>query len=272
MYQLGAINVNTNEYVFPYKAEQHIQYKCIGCQQKVFLKKGNIRKAYFSHYSQINNCSYYKNPDDSILHNEAKYKLVSWLKENKNMTIMWECCQIVYPLSIYTLGHMCGATERKMKQKIQYDENDKAVFEYRDDTTNCIADVAIINNDKLKYVFNITNTQSTIPEPWFAINATEIFKIENENKENILLTCIRNSKNRYCGKCRILDDGWIYNVPMLCDKNGWETNFSVKPCVKCNSNAYSPTFAKVYRQLCTLCLYAYENELKEEYGTHNPLL
>ena len=44
MYKLGAIQIDDNEYFLPYKADKNKNYKCIGCQQKVILKKGNIRK------------------------------------------------------------------------------------------------------------------------------------------------------------------------------------------------------------------------------------
>jgi len=92
MYQLGAIQIDDNEYVLPYKADKNKNYKCIGCQQKVILKKGNIRKCHFAHHSQTQ-CSYYEHPNESELHKEAKYKLALWLKENKSIEFAWSCCK-----------------------------------------------------------------------------------------------------------------------------------------------------------------------------------
>jgi hypothetical protein len=92
MYQLGAIQIDDNEYVLPYKADKNKNYKCIGCQQKVILKKGNIRKCHFAHNSQTQ-CSYYEHPNESELHKEAKYKLALWLKENKSIEFVWSCCK-----------------------------------------------------------------------------------------------------------------------------------------------------------------------------------
>ena len=42
MYQLGAIQIDDNEYVLPYKADKNKNknYKCIGCQQKSNFEKG----------------------------------------------------------------------------------------------------------------------------------------------------------------------------------------------------------------------------------------
>lgn len=265
MYQLGALQLDNNEYVLPYKAEKNKNYKCAGCQQKVVFKKGNIRKCYFSHYySQTNNCSYYEHPNESELHKESKYKLASWLKENKPIEFVWSCCKTRYD------GNNCGAMEDGMEHKIKYEENDKILIEYRDVNNKYIADVAVINNNKLKYIFEIKHTHSTItnvrPEPWFEINAKDVFEEENKNEEVITLTCIRNSKNRYCSNCRILDEEWVNNLPRLYNKNGEETKWTQEnPCIKCARIAYSPIFIKGYRQLCKICLSICEDELKKEY-------
>jgi hypothetical protein len=263
MYQLGAINVITNEYVLPYKAEKNNKYKCIDCQKKVVLKKGNVRKCHFAHYSQ-NNCSYYEHPNESELHKEAKYKIASWLKENKSIMLIWECCKIEYN------GKRCETMESGMEFNIHYEENDTVIIEHRDTNNKYIADVAVINNNKIKYIFEIKHTHSTStnirPEPWFEIKSQEIFEIENKDDEDIILTCIRNNKNRYCSNCRILDEEWVNNLPRLYNKNGDETNWTQKnPCIKCTRTAYSPVFANGYRQLCKICLSIYEDELKQTY-------
>ena len=265
-HELGAIQTDNNEYVLPYKAEKNKNYKCIGCQQKLILKKGNIRKCHFAHYSDTS-CSYFEHPNESELHKEAKHKLASWLKQQKTIGIFWSCCKTGYN------GRRCGTFFSGMGDTVEYEENDKVEIEYRDVNNKYIADIAVINNNKVKYIFEIKNTHSTItnvrPEPWFEINALEV--INHEDIEEVDLTCIRNNKNRYCDNCRILDEKWVHNLPRLNEKVGIENGWCQEsPCIKCSRGSYSPVFVKGYRQLCVICLCRCEEELKEEYSRYKP--
>jgi hypothetical protein len=267
MYQLGAIQIDNNQYILPYKAEKCKQYKCISCNQKVILKRGNIRKVHFSHYVQINNCSYYENPKESDLHKEAKLKLALWLNDKNNINIFWTCCKIRND------GKTCDGNMDIDECNIKYDENDVVIIDYKDSNNNYIADVAVINNNNLKYIFEIKHPHSTTinirPEPWFEIETIDIFDSEPNEKENdITLTCIRNNKNRYCSNCRILDEEWVNNLPLLNKKNGIEQQWEQEnPCIKCNRIKYSPVFVRGYRNICKLCLSRYENELRNYYDT-----
>ncbi len=266
-HELGAIQTDTNEYVLPYKAEKNKNYKCIGCQQKLILKKGNIRKCHFAHYSDTS-CTYFEHPNESDLHKEAKHKLAYWLKQKHRINIDWDCCKIGYN------GRRCGTFFSGMGDTIEYEENDKVEIEYRDVNNKYIADIAVINNNKIKYIFEIKNTHATItnvrPEPWFEINALEV--IYHEDIEEVNLTCIRNNKNRYCHMCRILDEKWVHNLPRLNEKVGIENRWCQEsPCIKCGCKSYNPVFVKGYRQLCAICLTNREEELKEKYYVHKPM-
>jgi hypothetical protein len=271
-YAFGAIQTDNNEYVLPYKAEKNKNYKCIGCQQKLILKKGNIRKCHFAHYSETN-CFYFEHPNESELHKEAKYKLASWLKQQKTIGIFWSCCKTKYN------GNKCGNSTNEMGSTIEYEENDRVELEYRDTNNKYIADIAVINNNKVKYIFEIKNTHATItdvrPEPWFEIDALEIIK--HEDIDEVDLTCIRNNKIRYCYNCRIVDEEWVNNLPRLYNKTDVYTQTGYgnqwcqeNPCIKCGRGAYSPVFVKGYRQLCVICLCRYEEELKNEYHKPKP--
>lgn len=265
MNQFGAIEIDNNLYVLPYKAEKNKQYKCISCNEKVILKKGNIRKVHFAHYFQTNTCSYYEHPNESEIHKEAKFKLASWLKDNKHIDIFWSCCKTQYN------GYKCGASYGETEYNIKYDENDNVEIEYRDVNNKYLADIAIINNNKVKYIFEIKHTHSTTtnvrPEPWFEIEAKDIFDAEKNKKENcIILTCIRCHKNRYCSNCRILDEEWVNNLPFLNKKNGCEKLWEQEnPCIKCNRKCYNPVFVRGFRQICKICLQYHEDDLKNEY-------
>jgi len=269
-YEFGAIQTDNNEYVLPYKAEKNKNYKCIGCQQKLILKKGKIRKCHFAHYSETN-CFYFEHPNESELHKEAKHKLASWLKQQKKIDIFMECCQTKYD------GNKCGYEADE--PTIEYEENDKVEIEYRDTNNKYIADIAVINNNKVKYIFEIKNTHATItdvrPEPWFEIEALEI--IQQEDRDEVGLTCIRDNKIRYCDNCRILDEEWVNNLPRLYTKPGvyTQTGFGTawwqeSPCIKCGSKAYHGVFVRGYRQLCEYCLLEHKEELKNEYHKPKP--
>jgi hypothetical protein len=269
-YEFGAIQTDNNEYVLPYKAEKNKNYKCIGCQQKLILKKGNIRKCHFAHYSETN-CFYFEHPNESELHKEAKHKLASWLKQQKKIYIFMECCQTKYD------GNKCGYEADE--PTIEYEENDKVEIEYRDINNKYVADIAVINNNKVKYIFEIKNTHATItdvrPEPWFEIDALEIIK--HKDIEDVYLTCIRDNKNRYCCVCRILDEEWVNNLPRLYTKPGvyTQTGYGTawcqeSPCIKCGTIAYNGVFVRGYRQLCEYCLLEHKEELKKEYHKPKP--
>jgi hypothetical protein len=203
---------------------------------------------------------------ESEPHNEAKNKLASWLKENKSIELLWECCKP------QDTGNRCSGHE-ELSHKIVYGANDEVVIDYSNMSIKYIADVAVITNNKLKYAFDIKRNNSTItntnnrPETWFEIPIQDFFDEEINNGEYIFLTCIRNSKTRYCNHCRILDEDWVNNLPRLYKGNGWKQHYKQEsPCIKCGETAYRPIFIKGYRQLCEICLPTYEDELKKEYS------
>ena len=265
---LGALDTETNKYVTPYTAEKGRSYKCIDCQQHVLFRKGTIRKVHFAHYSPTNTCAYYEHPNESQLHKEAKYKIQERLN-NK------------FPIRIFNSCPECSIFPTEFdEQSIEYSDGDEAIVEYRDPNNKYIADVSLVNNGKVKYIFEVKYTHATTtsvrPEPWFEVNAKEIFDeeerlLKNDKDDNIgqviILICIRTSKNRWCQNCRINKEAWVQNLPSLIKKNGHDMGWQqVKPCIKCGSDCYSPVFAKGYYQICKMCICEYEEELKKEYG------
>lgn len=189
-------------------------------------------------------------------HKNAKYKLASWLKEKRSIGIYRYCSK-----------SKCDSVA--MEYDFVYDNNDEVEIDYRDLNNKYIADVAVINNNKVKYVFEIKNTYSCItniiPEPWCEIDAREVnnYIQQEEEGEGIGLTCIRNF---YCDDCIILDEDWVNNLPRLCKRYGWNQQYKQEyPCIKCDETAYRPIFSKGYRQLCDMCLSKHKDELKKEY-------
>jgi hypothetical protein len=164
-----------------------------------------------------------------------------------------------------------------------YDNNDKVIIEYRDPKNKYVADIAVINNNKVKTIFEIKHTHETTtnvrPEPWYEITTDEIFENENriENpipnpkddgleKDEYYIDCVRKSKNRYCINCKISYESWALNIPMLSKRYGQETMWKqTAPCIICKTEQYSPQYIKGPRQLCKICTATDYNTLKEMY-------
>ena len=246
----------TNKYVTPFTAEKGRSYKCIDCQQKVILRKGTIRVAHFAHYSQTNTCTYYEHPNESQLHKDAKFKMAEWLKSKQKIEIGWSCPQC----------KTCYGDE----ENILYQDGDEVVIEYRDPLGKYIADIALLNSEKVRYIFEVKHTHTTItnvrPEPWFETTTEEILSPESYFNNRVLLTCVRQSKNRYCNNCRGATEDWALNLPRLIKRVGQEGMWKQeKPCIQCKTEKYSPEFVKGPRQICKMCFGMDYKELKKKY-------
>ena len=265
--QLGALDVETKKYTLPFKAEKGKAYVCTDCEQKVILRKGKVRRAHFAHFSPTNTCTYYEHPNESQLHKDAKYKLAERLKEKFIIKISNSCPK-------------CTASPTDMEDVyIEYQENDVVIVEYRDPTNKYIADIAVLNNNKVRYIFEIKNMHATTtnvrPEPWFEINAEEIFEEEDRLSKNdpediigqeYYLWCLRNVKSRWCANCRIETESWPENLPLLFKKYGVERAWTQDAkCIVCNRKQYSPVFIKGFRQICQICIATDEKELRKKY-------
>jgi hypothetical protein len=269
MYILGALDSEINKYVTPFTAEKGHSYKCIDCQQKVILRKGAIRVAHFAHYSQTNTCTYYEHPNESQLHKDAKLKMAEWLKSKQNIEVN-SCCA---SCSSWPGSDECDDVN------IDYKDGDEAVVEYRDPLNKYVADVALVNDGKVRYIFEIKHTHATTttvrPEPWFEFTTERIARAETELNDpdpdvnfnkTVLLTCVRQSKNHYCNNCRGETEEWALNLPRLMKKVGQEGMWKQeKSCIQCKTEQYSPQFIKGPRQICKMCFGMDYKELKKKY-------
>lgn len=189
---IGAYDKQNNNYIFPQNASKKRKYCCPDCGEDLIFKKGSIVIPHFSHKPN-SKCTYYDNPNESQIHKDAKNKLAQWLQDKK-------------PLKIKTKCSSCNGPCKN--KKIKYKDNDKVIVEYISQCKKYIADVAIINNDNVRYVLEVTNTHRTIdnaaevrPEPWFDINADEIVNTDFD-KDKVKLNCIRTDCSRFCNNCK----------------------------------------------------------------------
>jgi hypothetical protein len=201
-FSMGAINKFTNNYEYPKIANKINKYNCPCCEKDVIFKKGLVKQPHFAHYKSDNPCFYYNKPSESQIHKDAKLLMKTLLDNKKNITIHRSCN--------YCEQRNCG-----YKEGFEYDifdddynENTKAVIEYRFDynNSNKSADVAFLENDKIKCIFEICYKNKTKeenrPEPWFEFNAEELINNINsgiiDDDKDITIECIRNYK---CVEC-----------------------------------------------------------------------
>ena len=223
----GALEDQTGKYILPKFASKNNNYTCVDCGARVIFRKGEVRIPHFAHFTR-SNCEYFEHPSESQIHKDAKWRLAEMLKEGKTVTISWECDSV----RCQGAGH----------DSIEFTcSNDDQVFvEYRGPGGVWIADVAVVNNNKVKCIFEIFHTHKTTtqrPEPWYEIKASDI---------SLDLFCERR---RPCFGCETLKQPWMDNAPRIKRLNARTT-----PCILCNRLFYSAIFINGFRSVCKLCL------------------
>lgn len=252
---LGAINKITKEYIYPKIANKDDQYICPECNKDLILKQGSIRIHHFAHSKDNQKCNYYDKPFESQIHKDAKMLLKKILENEENIKFIRKCnnrCCI----KKYKIQYLSDTIEILLEYKFNFNNSNK------------IADVAYIDNNEIKCLFEICHTNKTKecdrPEPWFEINATELIKQINEIDNNtIKINCIRQNIN--CKNSKIkekikelteTDDlRETIEIPALYKKygaeNSWKQNLK---CTICERSHYSPYYYKYkFYAICKLC-------------------
>ena len=199
-FSMGAINKTTTNYEYPKIANKINKYKCPFCDKDVIFRNGKIKQPHFAHYKSDNPCSYYKKPNESQIHKDAKL-LMKTLLDNKNKILFYREC------------YECLLEENAIFEyeitDNDYNENTIATMEYsfNYNNSNRHADVALVENKDIKYIFEICYKNKTKeenrPEPWFEINSEKLINninsVKNIDTNNeIRIECIRDYKCDYC--------------------------------------------------------------------------
>ena len=211
-FSMGAINKNTNSYEYPKIANKINKYKCPCCEKDVIFRNGSINQPHFAHYKSNNPCYYYEKPNESQIHKDAKL-LMKTLLDNKSSIFIERDCNY--------------CKKNKDKEQFEYtnnyeyiifsddySDNTKTYLEYKFTYNNSvkIADVAVVENDKIKYIFEICHTNNTSennrPEQWFEIKAEDLINKINSGENidedgNIDIKCIRKYK---CESCKYIEE------------------------------------------------------------------
>jgi len=179
-FPLGALL--NGEYCLPCNAEKGLDYVCPECKALVIVRKGNVKVHHFAHKPGERDCKFYDHPGESEIHKMSKHIIADLLRKRKIRTVICPCSK--------------GCT---YDEQIKYEDGDEVMVEYRV-SDKCIVDVAVVNKEKVRYVFEIYNTHKTTretPEPWFEVDAKEILKKTED--AYIYMHCIR--RDRYCSTC-----------------------------------------------------------------------
>jgi hypothetical protein len=190
--QLGAINKNTREYVYPKVANKKDEYVCPDCNKDLILCQGDIRAHHFRHkVDSINPCHRYSNPSESQIHKDAKSLLKKSLEER------------IVPISLSRKCCSCKKTEEFEIPEVTETSTIIKEHHFQHNSMRQIADIAYIDDGEIIGIFEIYYTHKTSsenrPEPWFEIDAKRLIEQANDNSLTTLqISCIRCEK---CDKC-----------------------------------------------------------------------
>jgi hypothetical protein len=192
------------------KIEEKERYKCLECKGFLVCHRGNIKRWHFQHLNS--ECKFDKTfiiNNESDTHILAKYKLFELIKQK-------------YPIIIK--GAKCvkqNCTFEFPSHELKYEENDEVKIEYEiDKIGKTRADIVVINNNQIKYIFEIchTNKTKTIRTgKWFEIEACEILKYDDEYIRNKNIVILTDIKNYDCELC--IENSQIFSneKPIICE-------------------------------------------------------
>ena len=207
IHSLGAINKDTDEYVYPKIANKKDEYSCPDCRKELILCQGEIRVHHFRHkVDTINPCHYYNKPSESQIHKDAKMLMKMLLDKKTSIAFIRNC-------------ENCKKNEEFEIPEIS--ETSSIQLEHRFDYNGLkIADVAYLDTGEIVCIFEICNTHKTSsenrPEPWFEIDALTLIGIANDTSINSLkIPCIRCEKCEECDSVINEFEEYYKNLPEL---------------------------------------------------------
>ena len=201
-FDMGALKKNTSDYVFPSQATKKCEYLCPSCGNDIIFRCGTINTPHFAHQKN-SGCTYYDHPTESDIHRaeseihkEAKRMLKKLIDDKHNIIVQrkYDCCgKIQTDLTLNTFEYITAQEEYSFTNQ---------------DNQIRYADVGLLENGELKYIFEICNTHKTDEKrqtnyKWCEIDAFK-FIDDTINKRNlnddgvIIITCIRTIKCREC--------------------------------------------------------------------------
>ena len=245
--QIFAITPKYSEYALQFKIFDHKlqdksedkndqydsneRYTCLECDEFLIPHRGEKIRWHFQHRND-NECSFdkfFSINNESDIHKLAKYKLSELLK-------------VKFPIMIISPNCIKKDCSTKLSSHdLVYKEGDKVKIEYIiDKDTKTRADVAIINNNEIRYIFEVCHTNKTKserPDPWFEIRASEILKY-NTSIDTIILKDIKDYDCKLCKPClQIILNCKPIILESQCNKNNLNGSINMESSINClNTN------------------------------------
>jgi hypothetical protein len=194
---MGAINKETLNYEYPKIASKKNKYKCPSCDKDVIFRKGKIKTSHYAHKKSNTPCYYYDRPSESQIHKDAKMLMKTLLDKKTNISF-YRKCNDCYENEDENINYILEINEESYNNTYAFIEH-KFIY----NNSNRSADVALVENNNIKYIFEICYKNKTKeenrPEPWFEIDAENLIKYINTNsKSKIEIECKRQFKCEYC--------------------------------------------------------------------------
>jgi hypothetical protein len=194
---LGAINKKTNEYVLPTYANKDDKYSCPDCKKDLIFRSGKINIKHFSHKSN-EGCNYYYSPNESDIHRACKQLIKKMLDKKENLCIFHTCDCCHEESELFNISNWEYTNKMFAKEEYCFNYNNKKKY----------ADVALIDGDNIKFIFEIYKTHKTDEndrpsDKWCEIKADK-FIIDNakpNNKNDLGEIKIECTRNFICDVC-----------------------------------------------------------------------
>lgn len=197
----GAFIRGTENFITVNNASKDDKHDCPHCRKPVCFKKGLKNRPHFAHHASTNPCSYYDKPSESQIHKDAKYCLRTELNEHREMSFYRQCCQCNCNYDVLLITS--NTYNKHTKGMCEHD----CRFKYEDSMK--IPDVALVENGKIKHIFEIYHTHRTSENsrpphiPWVEIEAQPFINYINTTSDTELrIQCMRDF---ICGCC-VLDN------------------------------------------------------------------
>ncbi len=171
--------------IHPRNATKSNIYRCIGCNEVLILRQGDIKCHHFAHYSG-GNCS--SSSGETYEHKYAKAIVSHALKEYGKISFYMN-----YKCSKGTFGSGFH------HETLIYDPSFTIVEEYRMNYNGnlIIPDIAIVKNGVVTHIVEICHShkQEGRPEPWYEFYAKEVIECFENGKT------VRDIRDRICPHC-----------------------------------------------------------------------
>lgn len=231
-----AYDQTINDVVRPNSANKTHKFSCLSCNKNVRLVSKVDGLRVFEHIGK-SPCSYFTQPNNEELLNIAKNNFAFKLSRNCDFYIQCTCLEC-YERVPWKIHHLPGDVI-----KIDYIDCPS-----RDNPDGDIIDVAIVNQDIVRYSFSIGLPKDKIRKStsWFHLDVREaLFDAK--------VFGFIHSVNK-CQSCILKKEPWMILIP-TCVKSGPKDNWvQEKICMCCGCQQYEPIFYKGSRIVCRLCL------------------